>query len=565
MSDCQMTGIELLTLAGLYQVAEGGLVKPLSSWLQHAAGKVLIMIDGLDEVAGFATRLKDCPIISDLTQKAHPIDLCLNILRGNLLPGVTVISASRPFAGLDALQFDKKFEILGRTESCIKEFVERKHPSKFADIMAVLTNSPLLMSVCSITFYCALISRLLAAGVIFPREDLQTYTRLMAFLIVQCVERKLPEWSFLIQVSTYFRKLSHMAYMGVFERQLKGEMSKLVFNDRDISQAELTPPDLRSIQNAGLLNFQKIKVGLRLSVTAEFFHLSVQEMLASAYFLPQLPLAGNVLKQLFSGGQFNMALLYLFGLQYDTGSEWINDIRHSVSPSGDGPGAEQQMDDFLQTLCQQCGKQPGFSSQLQLCQLLYEGQMEDKAKSVVKQIVPDGELTIEDTQLTLIDLMAVWFMCKYADAITRISITHCGLTETLLRFMTSSLLKDNAEKRLVLDLRGNNLGDGGAEAVAEWLKQNNTLHTLNLHYNQIGDDGAAAIAAALQTNTSLHTLRVGANQIGDVGAAAIAAALQANTSLHTLDVAGNHIGDAGAAAIAAALQTNTSLHTLWSN
>jgi hypothetical protein len=72
-----------------------------------------------------------------------------------------------------------------------------------------------------------------------------------------------------------------------------------------------------------------------------------------------------------------------------------------------------------------------------------------------------------------------------------------------------------------------------------------------------------ALAEALRTNTSLTTLELYNNQIGDAGAVALAEALRTNTSLTTLNLSGNQIGDAGAVALAIALRTNTSLTALW--
>ena len=52
-----------------------------------------------------------------------------------------------------------------------------------------------------------------------------------------------------------------------------------------------------------------------------------------------------------------------------------------------------------------------------------------------------------------------------------------------------------------LDIGGDNtedvLGASGAKLIAEMLKVNTPLTTLNLQYNQIGKEGAIAIAGAL--------------------------------------------------------------------
>jgi len=95
------------------------------------------------------------------------------------------------------------------------------------------------------------------------------------------------------------------------------------------------------------------------------------------------------------------------------------------------------------------------------------------------------------------------------------------------------------------------IGDAGAAALAEALKVNKSLTTLDFSQNSIGDAGAAAIAEALNMNKSLTTLYISRNSIGDAGAAAIAEALKVNKSLTTLNVSYNRIGDAGKAALAA--------------
>ena len=60
----------------------------------------------------------------------------------------------------------------------------------------------------------------------------------------------------------------------------------------------------------------------------------------------------------------------------------------------------------------------------------------------------------------------------------------------------------------MLDLRGNNIGPSGAEAIAEALKVNRVLTSCDLSRNIIGVEGAKALASALWRSTS------GADQVG---------------------------------------------------
>ncbi|KJE91844.1 hypothetical protein CAOG_002920 [Capsaspora owczarzaki ATCC 30864] len=111
-------------------------------------------------------------------------------------------------------------------------------------------------------------------------------------------------------------------------------------------------------------------------------------------------------------------------------------------------------------------------------------------------------------------------------------------------------------------LRRNEIGDVGAQAIAEALKVNMTLMALNLIENQVGDAGAQALAEGLSMNKVLTSLSLMANRIGDVGAQAIAEAHKANSTVASLDLCHNQIGHAGACAIAAALKVNKTVTQL---
>ena len=114
-----------------------------------------------------------------------------------------------------------------------------------------------------------------------------------------------------------------------------------------------------------------------------------------------------------------------------------------------------------------------------------------------------------------------------------------------------------------LNLWGNNIGADGAKQITDALKVNNILKTLDLSYNNIGDDGANQIADALKGNHSLDSLMLNSNNIGNYGAKKLADALKVNNSLKTLDLMKNNIGDDGARKIADVLRVNHTLETLY--
>jgi Ran GTPase-activating protein (RanGAP) involved in mRNA processing and transport len=113
-----------------------------------------------------------------------------------------------------------------------------------------------------------------------------------------------------------------------------------------------------------------------------------------------------------------------------------------------------------------------------------------------------------------------------------------------------------------LDLWSNSIGAEGAIVLADALKENTGLQSLNLGSNSIGAEGAKALADALKVNTALQSLNLWSNSIGAEGTKALADALKVNTGLQSLNLNGNYIGDEGTKALADALKVNTGLQSL---
>ena len=587
--DGGMTALDFLTLYGLFRLTTESTQDVLRSWMNNAKARVLIFIDGLDEILGFLNKFRYAPKITDLYQKAHPIDICINILRGDLLPGCTVVCTSRPFAGLACLNTYTTLEILGLNQNQVKRFVEIKHPEKAREVMSVLRRNPLLMSVCGITFYCMAISTLLSEGVEILDGDIQTYTRLTAFILVSYVSRKLCNYPFVVEVNSYFHKLAFLAYKGIFMHTDNG-IPRINFNEYDIAKVGLSPSELDLIRKTGLFQIKDVIMGHRKSISTEFMHLTTQEMLAVAYLLSKSVTSKKILENVFSGGQFNMALLYLFGIQYDKECIWIKDVCEAVSRSDTSTENENHshISELLKQLC--TTSKLGSTDRLKICQLVHESQSEDQAKAVVEYVAPGGVLSISETPMTAIDMLAVTFVCRHSSALRRVALTWVTADVTCMAILSSSLIEPhvsslkamsvssntmsehcvetsvnplNSMKGLqALDVSNNFFGDEGAKTLAAALSTNGSLAILIMENNDIGPDGAAALANALYTNTCLQALDVECNIISDEGAKALAAALSTNGSLITLTMVGNDLGPDGAAALADALYTNTCLQGL---
>jgi Ran GTPase-activating protein (RanGAP) involved in mRNA processing and transport len=115
---------------------------------------------------------------------------------------------------------------------------------------------------------------------------------------------------------------------------------------------------------------------------------------------------------------------------------------------------------------------------------------------------------------------------------------------------------------LTLDLRGNSVPDTGVDYLSEVLSTaNSTLKLLNFSDNDTTDQGAEYLAEMLQRNEKLTHLWLDSNIIGDRGVQLLADALtHHNTSLEQLYLNGNKlVTDSSVDSLVLMLKTNQSL------
>ena len=105
----------------------------------------------------------------------------------------------------------------------------------------------------------------------------------------------------------------------------------------------------------------------------------------------------------------------------------------------------------------------------------------------------------------------------------------------------------------LLGLNDNGVGAKGAASLAPALRQLSQLVLLDLDNTAVGAGGAAALAGPLSHLTALTWLALVNNDIGAAGAASLAPALANLSRLAELHLAGNNVGCSGATALAPAL------------
>lgn len=136
--------------------------------------------------------------------------------------------------------------------------------------------------------------------------------------------------------------------------------------------------------------------------------------------------------------------------------------------------------------------------------------------------------------------------------------------DPILRKVQIDLLADFLKTNpplISLDLSNSKLDLENGIAIAEALTTNNALRELNIN-NNIDTIGGTAIGQALKHNTSLRKLSIKRNNLGAEGGTAIGEALSSNSSLKVLNISYNKLGVAGGTAIGLALADNVALSDL---
>ena len=150
------------------------------------------------------------------------------------------------------------------------------------------------------------------------------------------------------------------------------------------------------------------------------------------------------------------------------------------------------------------------------------------------------------------------------------NILRVNKTLTLVHFMTNGIVSAHGVQQLAdslmdsktlndLLLSGNAWGNDTVRILAGYLKRSVSLSSFHLIFSDIGDAGATALAEVLRTNTTLKSMDLQKNPgIGNPSVMSLCEALKVTTTLSSLDLSGTGISDAGVLSLVEILKTNAS-------
>ena len=478
--------------------------------------------------------------LDEVSEKKLP--MFSEIIQGRVLPNCRVIATARHEAGVKVRKYcDTLLEVEGFTEKDVETFIRnyfRARPKLAEQLIKHLYDDDNLYEILTNPLNTALLCLVYEdLNGVFPESRTKLYME-----IVECVLRRyrtkqqLPENGEDL-VDLYESQLKHLGSIA-----LKG----LLEGNLDFDEEELREHKATDLPGLGFLSVQPGGSKLRPTRRYGFLHKTFQEFFAAFYLSFQLIKKEITTKSIASNRkyrhQLKEVLLFTFGMIAARCEETVVNLLKSIAAQ---VNQEEEEDVTIILECvNECKKENKIVDEKLASALGAYLQIETVAISRVK---------VDET-------LAV-FLSNFLK--TNTTVTTFTLTDSSKDGAKSlaECLKYNTSLT-TLDLRLNNIGDDGAAALAECLKHNTSLTTLYLHGNGIGDDGVAALAECLKYNKSLTTLDFCGNVIGNAGAVALGECLKDNTSLTTLYLYGNGIGDDGAVALAKCLRENTSLTTL---
>ncbi|CAN9508569.1 unnamed protein product [Ophioblennius macclurei] len=597
---CELNSLEKLSAERLVKMSFPHLAD--LSLIFDGSCKTLLILDGLDEFHSTLNFSEAAPC-SDPKKEVPVDDLITNIIRGNLLPDVSVWVTSRP--GVASLipggLVDRMTEIPGFSPKDIQIFLNHHFSEKdFADrIWAHLESHKILMVMCSIPCICWIVADtllyILQSG---TQESLpKTYTELYAHFCCMKAEVGEPRGREPVKIEQLHgsnRKLlgnlGRLAFYGLLKH-------KYTFTEQDLKAYAIDVLLTQSSFGAGVL----IREESALLTVYRFTHLSVQEFLAAVYYCTS---SKRAIFDLFSessmswpkiGFQNHFRNAFQHSQQAEDGhlDVFVRFLAGLLCPAALKPLAgllTLSKDDgyhktwaagFLQGLLVSGGAVVSLRA-VNLAYCLHELQHTEMLRSVEE----DLRLGNLGGKLTRPHCVVLGYLLHVSpECSERINLTASLNSATVkcllpqLLYCSHLRLENNHFKDDVMELLGslmsakdcsiqkisltdNAIGSKGAKALSRALLVNRTLTSLSLRNNNIGSKGAKFLAEALKMNQSMISINLQNNAIEEEGARALAEVLQCNRKLVSLNMRKNSIGAGGAKRIANALKTNRTLAKL---
>ena len=408
-------------------------------------------------------------------------DLYNKLVEGKLLPGVSILTTTRPTAVkcVRHVRFERTVEIRGFTSDDVKEYVKnftRGNLEAMKKMWEHIKSNINLFSFCYIPMNCFLICHCLLQIILSEssqalptkRTDIYEMTVKMIFFNhnregffpeelqrLKSTHMYQPFENFPDELQKILNSLGEIAFKGI-------EEGRLLFESSEVS----------GLEDCGLLH--KLPA-LKLKALSDppgksrfcFTHLTLQEFFAAKHLVNTKTDEGieEFLRKHINDGTWQVVLQFVAGLLKSS-----TDIFIKLLPKSTERVTNDERSSKPETLTSWPATEKDKHRALQVCKCLYE--------------INDEQQPVSQNKIEKINFNAV-------------SFSGCLLAPTDLAAVLHFL--ENAEEVLYIDLSLSEFGDLGAKEVKKFIvNREHKLKWLNLRRNNFTDKAVKDLAAALK-------------------------------------------------------------------
>ena len=523
--------------------------------------KVIIVFDGLDEFKHHShCQDDDGPHKNNAITQMPLSALYVKLVKGELLPGATILTTSRPnvvhsIAHLIAKYIDRKVEIMGFTREKILQYVQQRfeHDKERADrIWSHISSNLEFLSLCHIPVNARIICYVLEARLklqennpipmALPSTSTEVYkeaVRLFIFEHHPKLKGKTLTQDFLV---------GNDDSSETVKKTLDGA-GALAKEGLERGQMEFNSHEVQKMKDCGLFNRMPDRKVSESKFEAKycFLHLTFQEFLAAREIAKMNP--GDLksfVRTNASDPKWHLVLQFVAGLLGDKKNTavivFVNMLCESMKKS-------------------ECEK-PSWQKALLMMKCLYEYNDEDTVKQAAsmlqRSIIFDNRINIDLKFLKVNDLdcAAIVYLIKHLRGNIMLDLGASQITDESLPYLCAAL-KDEHCKLTELNLGGNRISEQGVSYLCAALKDEHCkLTKLNVSFNRISDKGVSHLCAALKDeHCKLTKLKLYSNRISDEGVSDLCSALKdEHCKLTELNFSHNKISEKGLSELCAALK-----------
>lgn len=577
-------------------------LKPiLHGLLTSNPAQLILILDGLDEFC-HPLNFENTPKCSDPERVQTIQAIVVNLIKGNLLPGVSIFITSRPHAvsKVPPVLVSQFYSLLGFSVAQQKQYFEQNCSSleAAASVWASVSNHKPLLLMCHIPAFCWIVSTALNDGssclysdTVVVTDDkvnetnsdqLSNNSKPVTVTEIYCcfvksillfhvqgrteashLTRLQHAPGVLSETQPVLRSLGAMAFKSLLER-------RFIFNSSDLSSFNLASTNLS--QAFLIETFKEDRASLTFEKAFHFVHTSVQEFMAALYYVYQ-SLSGSD---------------PFAGLKPDT--SYLRSVCKQVTSAATKLSRPHRLFHRHIKKGLRCGERTQ-SGHMDLFSRFVCGLLVPTTRSILNGFFPDGPRThllrcqpsLDRTPVFLLHLLYAQLRKSTLSPERQVNACHClyeaqdpGLSQRLQGWMkvlsqqasdqSGAMNKDWSELAFLLqlcpELQVLNLDAQGlnAEGLRMLLPVLPLFTTVSLGQNPLGPEGAAVLSLALQNpDCCIQRLWVVATGLGCEGLKILVEALKENRTVTDLRMAINKIGDDGAGHLAELLKTNSTL------